>query len=774
MRRSSGYGGGGYVLVCVLCVIALIATTTSAAAVSGTLQGRVVDGAGAPIAGATVYVSPVSSSIATATAVTGTDGVFRIPNLPTLSCQPTDAAPAPCNYQLEVQIGGSAWPPKGVGGDLWPPIGFAFTPTSEGQLVNLGDVTRPPQRWWAEYNFQLWRQVTGNQASGDLQFNTGWTFQVQKSGGNPLDWKVAVSTNVAGVMRPPYARPLCDSSSPNYLWCGTLEAGATYINQAPWLQDSSSLTAPYPLGYTVTQASSPAADVPLGPNETQVRTFHLTLMTEDPELFWIHSQLGPYLSQSGPYKPIAVSDFSCSAEAGNGLVTVFGPVGDIRANWSIRPTELGGTIPAGSTYTLTCQVTLTNQSASPAIYGMYFDVGGRQRLAPDQSSVGTTSVTVTTPDSVVLPGNPAVQDLLGETVFTIKEDPSTVFEAGRNRNLDRRLVFAGVNRIVDVVAPTTTAITYVSMPPQPTPLNRWVNNPSPMVFLNATDGPTPGSSGVAKIHYSVNEGPWLEKTGMSASIPLPSPPATPPDGIYTMHWWAEDVAGNREAEQSAWLGIDATRPVTTASVSPAPTATGWNNGPVTVTLNAVDAGSGVKALDYYLDFGGVITGPYTIPGSTATIDIQNPGLTRIAYRARDNVQNGERFIYLDVKIDSVAPTIGCSVSPTLLWPPNHKMVAVTASVQVTDQDSGVDGAGFTLLSVTSNEPDNGLGDGDTQNDVQGFVVGTPDLAGTLRAERSGKGASRVYSLLFGGSDRAGNPVRCTAVVTVPHDMGETK
>ena len=67
--------------------------------------------------------------------------------------------------------------------------------------------------------------------------------------------------------------------------------------------------------------------------------------------------------------------------------------------------------------------------------------------------------------------------------------------------------------------------------------------------------------------------------------------------------------------------------------------------------------------------------------------------------------------------DQTAPTVTCSVSPAQLWPPNHKFVPVTVSVTVADAESGP--AGFTLLSAVSNEPDNGLGDGDQPNDILG-------------------------------------------------------
>ena len=100
------------------------------------------------------------------------------------------------------------------------------------------------------------------------------------------------------------------------------------------------------------------------------------------------------------------------------------------------------------------------------------------------------------------------------------------------------------------------------------------------------------------------------------------------------------------------------------------------------------------------------------------------------------------------------------------------MVAVQFSVAV---DGGLAGAaGFTLLSASSNEPDNGLGDGDTANDIQNFSFGTADVSGMLRAERSGRGTGRVYSLFYQGADLAGNVTPCTSLVRVAHGQSDKK
>jgi hypothetical protein len=157
------------------------------------------------------------------------------------------------------------------------------------------------------------------------------------------------------------------------------------------------------------------------------------------------------------------------------------------------------------------------------------------------------------------------------------------------------------------------------------------------------------------------------------------------------------------------------------------------------------------------------------PGNTVSIPISVEGITTLTFYALDNAGNQEAPKTLVVRIDKTPPTLSASVTPSLLWPPNHKLVGVTASVLATDSLSGL--AGFTLVSVTSNEPDNGLGDGDQPNDIQGFVIGTASLTGQLRAERAGTGNGRVYALTYQATDKAGNSATCSATVRVPHDQG---
>ena len=74
----------------------------------------------------------------------------------------------------------------------------------------------------------------------------------------------------------------------------------------------------------------------------------------------------------------------------------------------------------------------------------------------------------------------------------------------------------------------------------------------------------------------------------------------------------------------------------------------------------------------------------------------------------------------------------------------------------------------SLVSVMSNEPDNGLGDGDLPDDI----VILNDFTFKLRAERAGGGEGRVYTITYLVTDACGNSTEASVTVTVPHDQGQ--
>lgn len=119
-------------------------------------------------------------------------------------------------------------------------------------------------------------------------------------------------------------------------------------------------------------------------------------------------------------------------------------------------------------------------------------------------------------------------------------------------------------------------------------------------------------------------------------------------------------------------------------------------------------------------------------------------------------------------LDIVPPTLTLSVSPTILWSPDHKFYDVTAAITVTD-DCDTNPA-ITLVSVTSNEPATGfLGNGDKGPDIQGAAFDTDDRLFSLRSERgtAGQNTGRVYTITYRATDNSGNTSEATATVKVP-------
>jgi hypothetical protein len=118
-------------------------------------------------------------------------------------------------------------------------------------------------------------------------------------------------------------------------------------------------------------------------------------------------------------------------------------------------------------------------------------------------------------------------------------------------------------------------------------------------------------------------------------------------------------------------------------------------------------------------------------------------------------------------VDTTPPTITkASASPSVLWPPNHKMVAVAVNATATDTCGS---ATWKIISVQSSEPVNGRGDGNTSPDWQ--ITGNHTVS--LRAERSGNGPGRIYTITIQASDTSSNMSSPqTVTVKVSHNMGK--
>ena len=120
-------------------------------------------------------------------------------------------------------------------------------------------------------------------------------------------------------------------------------------------------------------------------------------------------------------------------------------------------------------------------------------------------------------------------------------------------------------------------------------------------------------------------------------------------------------------------------------------------------------------------------------------------------------------------LDTTAPVITVAeAEPHRLWPPNHKMVPITVRAEASDICGS---ATWKIIGVRSNEPVNGHGDGNTPPDWR--ITGDHTLL--LRAERSGKGDGRIYSITMQATDESGNKSQSqTVMVTVPKSQGNAK
>jgi len=221
---------------------------------------------------------------------------------------------------------------------------------------------------------------------------------------------------------------------------------------------------------------------------------------------------------------------------------------------------------------------------------------------------------------------------------------------------------------------------------------------------------------------------------------------------------AELDEANNAAAQAFAVRNDLLAPSSVAAASPAANAAGWHRGPVTVSISAADdaAGSGVRSITYRLDGGAAVT----VNGASASVAVSGDGVHNLSYSATDNVGNAEAAKTLVVRIDTAAPAGKLRLSPSVLWPANHKLVRIRTHLFVAPDLSGPVSVSGPV--VRSNEPQTGLDRKDVGPD---WVVKNGKLY--LRAERSDRGKGRVYTVTYTLTDRAGNTSQISDTVTVP-------
>jgi hypothetical protein len=115
------------------------------------------------------------------------------------------------------------------------------------------------------------------------------------------------------------------------------------------------------------------------------------------------------------------------------------------------------------------------------------------------------------------------------------------------------------------------------------------------------------------------------------------------------------------------------------------------------------------------------------------------------------------------------PLCTATSNVSTLWPPNHKMVAITLSGEI-DPDGDI--TTLTVTGVTQDEPTNGLGDGDTPKDAKYPDSATNPGPLQVRSERSGLGDGRIYVISYNLIDGKGGSCDGSVTVGVPHDQSK--
>lgn len=190
----------------------------------------------------------------------------------------------------------------------------------------------------------------------------------------------------------------------------------------------------------------------------------------------------------------------------------------------------------------------------------------------------------------------------------------------------------------------------------------------------------------------------------------------------------------------------------------------WTTHNVTVTLSATNAisQSGVGATFYAVDNANCSANPTGCLTYGGPFMITTSGKHTVTFFSQNAQGYPEAAQSVQVWVDNEPPVMTCKATPSVLWPPDNKMVPVALNVTAVSAAFGP--TPFSLKSVTTSA-------GNAATDIAGFVIGQSSVAGFLRASRPGNAkAGETYTFVDQSSDPLGLTGTCTATVTVPHDQ----
>jgi len=245
-----------------------------------------------------------------------------------------------------------------------------------------------------------------------------------------------------------------------------------------------------------------------------------------------------------------------------------------------------------------------------------------------------------------------------------------------------------------------------------------------------------------------------------AVVQSPAPGTLVGLGPTTVTLTATDEANNSAHATVTFTVVDTTPP--TFTFVPA-NVTAYTGAGATTCDTVVDPGTATAT-----DNCGPVTVTRSPSGNTFPV-----GTTTITWTAKDGANNTTTATQTVTVIDNTVPVITLNGNTPSMWPPNHKYTTFGVGnfvSSVFDNCGGVSVSNVVIAQVTSDETENGNGDGNTLNDI---VIGSDCKSVQLRSERDGGGNGRVYTITFRLTDTHGNSTTATAQVVVPHNPGQT-
>jgi uncharacterized repeat protein (TIGR01451 family) len=240
-------------------------------------------------------------------------------------------------------------------------------------------------------------------------------------------------------------------------------------------------------------------------------------------------------------------------------------------------------------------------------------------------------------------------------------------------------------------------------------------------------------------------------------------------GAYTIHIIANDGSSNNDgAGNTTEADVTFTVKDTTAPTiqCPANITTNTESGTCSAT---VDPGT-ATATDN-CDTAPTITGTRS---DNQPLDAPYPkGTTTITWTAKDHAApRNESSCQQTVTVeDHEAPVITTNGQTPTLWPANHAYHTFNVTdfvTSATDNCNSIGVSNVVIQQVTSDETENGGGDGNTFNDI---IIAADCKSVQVRAERRNSADGRVYTITFKVTDSSGNVGTKTATIQVPKNLG---